>query len=109
MKRKHRFLEYLRLIRPQGAAATGAVVIIGSLIMMGQPNLLHLFILFIIGILGHIFGFVLNEYVDIRVDEKSQYLKEKPLVSGVIPKNHALFIALFACFCAYVNFFQKQK
>lgn len=111
MKRKHRFLEYLCLIRPQGAAFTGAVIIIGSLIMTGQRNMLHLSILFIIGVLGHIFGFVLNEYVDIGVDEKSQYLNEKPLVSGVIPKNHALFIALFACFGAYaltIIFFQSM-
>ncbi|MCK5261018.1 MAG: UbiA family prenyltransferase [Thermoplasmatales archaeon] len=110
MKRKHRFLEYLRLIRPQGAAATGAVVIIGSLIMMGQRNLPHLSILFIIGVLSHIFTFVLNEYADIRADEKSQYLKEKPLVSSAIPKNHALFIALLACVCAYaltIIFFQS--
>ena len=71
MERKQRFFEYLRLIRPQGAAATAAVVIIGSLLMMEQLNMLHLFILFIIGVLGHIFGFVLNEYVDIEVDKKS--------------------------------------
>jgi 4-hydroxybenzoate polyprenyltransferase len=96
MKRKSRFLKYLGLIRAQGAAFTGIVVIIGSLIMMGQRDLLYLSILFIIGVLSHIFTFVLNEYTDVRVDEKSQYLKEKPLVSGDVPKNHALFIALLA-------------
>lgn len=94
-------LEYLRLIRAQGAASTAIIIIVGSLTMMRQHNLVHLFILFIIGILGHITIFVLNEYADMRVDEKSKYLKEKPLVSGTIPKNHAFFIALLACFFAY--------
>lgn len=101
MKRKKERLKYLRLIRPQAAAFTGIVVIIGSLIMFGQHDILNLSILFIIGVLGNIFGFVLNEYVDIRVDEKSQYLKEKPLVSGAIPKNHALFIAILSGICVY--------
>ena len=96
-----KLIEYLRLIRPQGAASTGVIVIIGYLIMMGPRNLLNLSILFIIGVLSHIFTFVLNEYVDIRVDKKSQYLKEKPLVSGAIPKNHPLYIALLSCVCAY--------
>jgi len=108
--KKHIFLNYFRLIRPQGAVSTAVVIIIGYLIMKGPPNLVNLFILFIIGVLGHIFGFVLNEYVDIKVDEKSKYLKEKPLVSGAIPKSHALIIALFSCVCVYtltVIFFQS--
>ena len=110
MERKHRFLEYLRLVRVHSAAFTAVVIIIGCLIMMKQYNLLHLSLLFIIGILSHIFIFVLNEYADMRVDEKSQYLKEKPLVSGAIPKNHALFIALLACVLVYaltIIFFQS--
>ena len=94
-------INYFRLIRPQGAISTAVVIIIGYLIMMGSRNIINLTILFIIGIFGHIFGFVLNEYIDVRVDKKSSYLKEKPLVSGAIPRNHALFIALFSCICVY--------
>lgn len=101
MNEKHRILEYFRLIRPQGAVSTAVVIIIGYLIMMGSQDIINLFILFIIGIFGHIFGFVLNEYVDVRVDKKSNYLKEKPLVSGAIPRSHALIIALFSCICVY--------
>lgn len=110
MKRKHRFLEYLRLVRIQGSVFTAVIIIIGSLIMTRQYNLLYLSVLFVIGILSHIFAFVLNEYVDIKVDEKSQYLKEKPLVSSSITKNHALFIVLLAFICAYaltIIFFQS--
>lgn len=101
MERKHRFLEYLCLIRIQSSAATAIVAVIGSLIMTTEHNLLEFFIIFIIGILSHSIIFVLNEYADISVDEKSQYLKEKPLVSGIIPKHHALIIALFAGFFSY--------
>lgn len=100
--KKHIFLNYFRLIRPQAAASTAVTIIIGYLVMMGPWNLTNLFILFIIGVLGNIFGFVLNEYVDVRVDEKSQYLKEKPLVNGAIPRNHALFIALLSCISVFI-------
>lgn len=102
MNIKNMAFEYLRLIRPQGAAATAIVIVIGSLLMMGEQNLSYLLVLFVIGFFSHVFIFVLNEYVDILVDEKSKNLKGKPLVSGVIPKNHALIIAISACFCAYI-------
>jgi len=102
MNIKNLVFNYLRLIRPQGGAATAIVVVIGSLLMMGEKNLDYLMILFSIGFFCHVFIFVLNEYADILVDDKSKNLKEKPLVSGVIPKKHALLIAFFACFCAYV-------
>ena len=102
MNVKQRILEYFRLIRPQGAVSTAVVIIIGYLIMMGPHDLINLSILFIIGVLGHIFGFVLNEYFDTIIDRESEYLKEKPLVSEAIPRNHALFIALFSCICVYV-------
>ena len=98
MKKENNFLNHLRLVRIQGSVFTAVIIIGGSLIMMRQPDLLHLFLLFIIGILIHIFWFVLNEYIDIRIDEKSLYLKEKPLVSGSISKNYALFISLLSCF-----------
>ena len=94
-------LNYLRLTRLPGAASTAIAIIICYLAMMGPHNLINLLVLFIIGIFSHIFGSVLNEYIDIRVDEKSQYHKEKPLVSGAITKNQALFFTLFSCVCIY--------
>lgn len=100
MKTKKRFIDYIRLIRPQGAATTAAAVLIGSLIM-GLRNPFHLFILFVIGVLSHTFVFVLNEYTDINIDKQSQVLQEKPLVSGIIPKKHAAFIAFLTAFFAY--------
>lgn len=99
--KKKKFIEYIRLLRLQGAATTSAAILINSLIM-GLRNPFQLFILFVIGLLSHTFVFVLNEYADIQVDKKSQDLKKKPLVSGTIPKEHAAFIALLAGFFAYV-------
>jgi len=101
MKPKISFIEYLRLLRPQGASATAATILIGSLIM-GLRDLFLLFILFIIGVLSHFFVFVLNDYADIKVDRESKDLQKKPLVSGVIPKEHAILIALISGFCAYI-------
>jgi len=101
--KKHILLDYLRLIRPPSAGSTGIMIIIGYLAMIGPIDLLNLSVLFIIGIFSHIFTFVLNEYIDIKVDEKSKFLKDKPLVSGAIPKSHALYIALFSCVFAFIH------
>ena len=37
----------------------------------GEFSLLHLTILFIIGVLAHIFSFTLNDYYDVDIDSKS--------------------------------------
>ena len=93
--------EYLRLFRLQTAAATATSPLLAGLVA-GQRDISPLFILFFIGILYHIFGFVLNEYFDIDVDKKSPDLNEKPLVSGKIPQKHALSISIIACVIAFI-------
>ena len=95
MNLKNKILEYLRLPRLQTAAVTAVTPIVGSLVM-GQQDIFHLLVLFLIGFLYHIYGFVLNEYVDVEVDKRSIDLKKKPLVSGVVPKGFALFISLLS-------------
>ena len=100
MSVKERILEYFRLLRIQGGAMSASVLLIGALIM-GQRDLSLLFILFLIGIFGHVHGFVLNDYADIEVDRKSPELKKKPLVSGIIPKEHALIIVFLTGGCFY--------
>ena len=65
-----RILEYIRLFRFHTSAVTAMVPFIGS-IVMGQRNGLNLIIIFFIGILYHIYGFVLNEYIDVEVDKKN--------------------------------------
>jgi len=97
---KDTILEYLRLLRLQTGAATASAPLIGGLIM-GQRYINSLVILFILGILYHIFGFVLNEYIDVEIDKKSSDLRDKPLVSGTIDKNKVLFITLICSLCSY--------
>ena len=93
-------LEYFRLIRFSTAGNEIGVVLLGAF-MMGLRDIFSLSILFIIGFLGHIFGYVLNEYIDVEVDKKLIYEIKKPLVSGVIPRKNALIISLIACVIAY--------
>lgn len=101
MNLKNRLIWYFQLFRFQTAAATALAPVVGA-IVVGQRDIFPLFILFVIGLLCHIYGFVLNEYMDIDVDKKSEDLKKKPLISGIIPKKHALFIALSSCICASI-------
>jgi 4-hydroxybenzoate polyprenyltransferase len=88
-------------MRFQSAASESLLVLIGAL-LMGQRSPFLLIILFVFGIFFHIFGFVLNDYIDVDVDKKSLDLEKKPLVSGIIPKTHALVITLFSVFCLYI-------
>ena len=100
MTLKNKILDYLRLFRFQAGAVEATILLIGAVIM-GQRDIFLLLILFLIGITGHITGYVLNDYADIKVDIKSHELKEKPLVSGVISKKNALIITFLAGFCTY--------
>lgn len=101
MNTKDKILEYFRLIRFSTVGNEAGVILLGAFIM-GQRNISHIILLFAMGLLGHIYGYVLNEYADVEVDKKLSYHIKKPLVSGVIPKEHALIISFSACFCAYI-------
>jgi len=92
--------EYFSLLRIQTGATTASAPLISGLIM-GQRDVMHLTVLFVIGLMYHIFGFVLNEYADIEVDRKSIDLKKKPLVSGNITNKKALFIVILAIILGY--------
>jgi 4-hydroxybenzoate polyprenyltransferase len=101
MNTKDKILEYFRLIRFSTVGNEAGVILLGAFIM-GQRNISHIILLFAMGLLGHIYGYVLNEYADVEVDKKLSYHIKKRLVSGVIPKEHALIISFSACFCAYI-------
>ena len=101
MKTKDILIEYFRLIRFSTVGDEVAVILLGGF-LMGLRDLYFIGILFIIGLLGHIFGYVLNEYIDIEVDRKLKYEIKKPLVSGIIPKKNALVIILFAFVSSFV-------
>ncbi len=101
MKVGSTILEYLRLFRFHAVSMETTIILIGALIM-GQRDLLFLFIIFLIGFFGHICGYVLNDYADIEVDKISHELREKPLVSGTIPKNNALIIGFVTALISYI-------
>lgn len=90
--------EWLKLIRSFNLALTGVAPVLGALAMyqVGKISVLSLFVLFLIGCCSHIYGFVLNDYLDVRVDKLTRELKERPLVSGTIKPSSALGLALSA-------------
>jgi 4-hydroxybenzoate polyprenyltransferase len=101
MNFRTKILEYSRLIRLSTAGNEIGVILFGGFIM-GQREIPQILLLILFGLIGHIFGYTLNEYADIEVDKKLKYDIKKPLVSGVIPKQHALIISFSACILAYI-------
>jgi len=85
--------EYLKLARSFNLALTAVAPVLGAL-AMGESSLLRLVLLFLVGAGAHIFGFVLNDYIDMRIDTLSTELRQRPLVSGTITPNKALGFAL---------------
>lgn len=87
--------QWLKLVRLQAGAATAITAVFGAILLMpkGDFDIVHLGILFIIGLLSHCYGFALNEYSDIEVDRHSKFLSSKPLLKGTIKKRHALYMA----------------
>jgi 4-hydroxybenzoate polyprenyltransferase len=92
---------YARLLRIPGLGGLGIPAVIGAL-TVGVQDLLSLVILFIIGSLSAIYGFILNDYADVDLDRLIKELKGKPLVDGTIELKSAVFV----CFlCAMFAFF----
>lgn len=93
-------------------ALTALVPVIGALVFYARPGsftpydtwdvLPELVLLFIMGSLLHVFGFVLNEWADLEVDRASSDLQDKPLVSGAIPLREALWTAIAAAVLSFV-------
>lgn len=85
--------EYAKLARSFNMMLTGVAPVFGAL-SMGEENLLLLGVLFLIGILAHIYGFVLNDYMDVKIDKLSMDLAQRPLISGTISRRMAFIFAL---------------
>ena len=58
-------------------------------------------IVFFMGICTHIWGFALNDVIDTKIDEKTEELKERPMVSGEISPKHAWFSIIFFIFLTF--------
>jgi len=98
---RKKIIAYFQLLRFHAAASESVLMLLGAL-LMGLHDLFLLSVLFLVGIFYHIYGYVLNDYADIELDKKSSDLTKKPLVSGMIPKSHALFLTIFGLIGAYV-------
>ena len=92
---------YLKLIRPYGMLFLGFTPVFGA-IANGEFSFSHLAILLIIGLLAHIFTFVQNDYYDVAIDRKSEYVKNRPFVTGSISQKTVIFIFLSSLIIALI-------
>lgn len=90
----NKFVAYVKLLRLPGLGGLALPPIFGA-ISVGMYNLPELSILFFIGCCAAVFGFVLNDYADVKLDKLITELHGKPLVSGDIDTKHAVTICLF--------------
>lgn len=88
---------YLEISRLFNMGLTGVAPILGAVSMWGEAptSLFKLFILFSIGCFSHIYGFVLNDVMDVKIDKLSKELTARPLVSGTITRKKAAYFAIF--------------
>jgi 4-hydroxybenzoate polyprenyltransferase len=93
--------DYLKLIRPYGILFIGFTPVFGAL-CNGQFDVFYLSLLLIIGLLGHIFVFVQNDYYDMDVDRQSKYVVQRPLTTGAISRIQARILFLSSFFISVV-------
>ncbi|MCX6661730.1 MAG: UbiA family prenyltransferase [Euryarchaeota archaeon] len=93
--------DYIKLIRPYGILFIGFTPVFGAL-CNGEFDVFHLSLLLLIGLLGHIFVFVQNDYYDVEVDRQSKYVVQRPLTSGMISRANARILYLGSFFISLV-------
>ncbi len=86
-------LEYLKIARSFNAALTGLAPVMGAL-ATGQYQIGSLFLLFLIGVFGHAYGFTHNDIIDYSLDKNEKEIKDRPLISGTITKRNAWIFAM---------------
>ena len=92
---------YAKLLRLPGIGALGIPTVIGAL-TVGVTDLYNLILVFIIGAIACVYGFVLNDYADIELDQLVDVLHKKPLVSGEVSKKGALITTIFLMLLAFL-------
>ena len=85
---------YLKLIRIHSAVLSGVAPVCIAASTGVNITIFHYIELFVIGLLVHIYFFVLNEIKDIEFDKKSKDLSEKPLVGGSINIKQAYYLVI---------------
>jgi len=95
---------YARLLRIPGIAAMAIPTVIGAL-TVGVKDLYSLLILFLIGAISAMYGFMLNDIADIELDSLVPELKGKPLIDATIHRRSAVFICFFLVLFAFFFLF----
>ncbi len=93
--------EYVKLIRPYGILFIGFTPVFGA-VCNGQFDIFRLSVLLLIGLLGHIFVFVQNDFYDIEVDRHSKYVGQRPLSSGFVSRTNARILYLGSFFLSLI-------
>ena len=104
--------DYLKLARIHSAVLTGLTPVCAAIATGLVRSVWHYFELFFIGILFHVYLFVLNEIRDVDIDRTSKNLAGKPLVEGMIEiRNAKLMFLLSAVLIMFftVFFFSEQS
>ena len=92
--------EYLKLARSFNSFLTGISPVMGA-IAMGDFNIFHLTLLFIIGFFGHTYGFVLNDILDYKIDKNNKEISDRPLLSGTISLKKAWIFAIISLIISF--------
>lgn len=92
--------EYAKLIRLK-AMGVSTVAVLGALSAQGSLEIPQFLILFTMGIIFNILGFVLNDYIDYNIDKRSREISGRPLVKGTISRNTALGISIICYILLY--------
>jgi len=71
-------------------------------IAMQQYDIVILFLLFLVGFLGHTFGFVFNDIIDYNIDKSSKEISDRPLISGTITIRNAWIFSFIAMGIAFL-------
>ena len=96
-----KLIEYIKLVRLPGWGGYCVTAVFGA-ITVGVLNPFLLVLLYAIGAFVTLYGFVLNDYVDVATDNLSDELTERPLVKGSIPRKNALYISIGSIILAYI-------
>ncbi|MCD6513181.1 MAG: UbiA prenyltransferase family protein [Thermoplasmata archaeon] len=99
-----KFAEYAKLMRLPGLGGLAIPPVFGA-ISVGVYSIEKLAILFVIGSLATIFGFVLNDYADVELDKLVPELRNKPLVKGVISRKDAVAICMISTILSFFLIF----
>jgi 4-hydroxybenzoate polyprenyltransferase len=105
MTLKKFIMEYAKLSSAHFVFLTAIIPVTGA-IAMGEKNLFSLTIIFIIGLIAHVFGFAFNQYNDIEVDRLVNTSSQRPLPSGTISKKHAIiYIIIVFLLGLFITFY----